>query len=400
MGDILTPRPPPPSLSLGSSTTGSWKLWCPGPTLRWKGHFSGKDLWQDGAQRGGSNRDSPPDREDPASAEGLWGRRLRPTRSTGPRACCRVPPVGRQERTLAPVSGQPVPAVPTEMPTWARLGTKPRARRRARPPLGQAGAGGAGCPPPAPWRRAGGGPGAWAGGSVLLRSLQHSLANAAAPGLQTPAPCRPPPPPPCPSSRPASFSCRPPPSARFHGNWAKLAQTASLPRTPGDARLLRGARSPPAGTRTLHLPGLRQPRPTAGRGDGVPKTLPPKTPSRLWKLRPFHMLPAGPENATKTISTCLIIYSHSITSQFQTFILRFFWVRPSVRCSSTISSQEIPYPFYRLETEAHSSKTTCLGIQGSWAPYWQPGLVILILVLLPQARAVPHTPQQTCTTRV
>lgn len=209
-------------------------------------------------------------------------------------------------------------------------------------------------------------------------------------------------PPPCPSSRPASFSCRPPPSARFHGNWAKLAQTASLPRTPGDARLLRGARTTPPPRRArarFTFPGSGSHAPRRGGATGSPR---PCLPKRLqdWKLRPFHMLPAGPENATKTISTCLIIYSHSITSQFQTFILRFFWVRPSVRCSSTISFQEIPYPFYRLETEAHSSKTTCLGIQGSWAPYWQPGLVILILVLLPQARAVPHTPQQTCTTHV
>lgn len=51
---------------------------------------------------------------------------------------------------------------------------------------------------------------------------------------------------------------------------------------------------------------------------------------------------------------------------------------------------EIPYPFTDWETEAHSSKTTCLGIQGSWAPYWQPGLVILILVLR-RPEAVPHT---------
>lgn len=263
MGDILTPPPPPPSLSLGSSTTGSWKLWCPGPTLRGKGHFSGKDLWQDGAQRGGSNRDSPPDREDPASAEGLCGRRLRPTRSTGPRACCRVPPVGRQERTLAPVSGQPVPAVPTEMPTWARLGTKPGARRRARPPLGQAGAGGAGCPPPAPWRRAGRGPGAWAGGSVLLRSLQHSLANAAAPGLQTPAPRRPPP--------PASLSLLPtrllllPPTSVCSFPW-QLGKAGSDCLPPADTR----GRPPPA--RRPHHP------PPGGHAHASPSRAPAATP--------------------------------------------------------------------------------------------------------------------------
>lgn len=41
-------------------------------------------------------------------------------------------------------------------PTWAPLGTKPGAGRSTLPPLGQARAGGAGCPPSPPWWPAGG----------------------------------------------------------------------------------------------------------------------------------------------------------------------------------------------------------------------------------------------------
>lgn len=75
-----------------------------------------------------------------------------------------------------------------------------------------------------------------------MGSLHRSLRKAAAaPELQKPAPRPPPRPPPLPPPRPASISSHPPPSARFYGNWAMLAQPASLPCTPGDARLLRGA---------------------------------------------------------------------------------------------------------------------------------------------------------------
>lgn len=95
------------------------------------------------------------------------------------------------------------------MPTWARLGTKPGAGRRSLPPLGQARAGGAGCPPPSPWWRAGRGPGARAGGSVLSGSLHRWLGKAAAPELQKPAPRPPPLPPPLPPPGP-------PPSPATH----------------------------------------------------------------------------------------------------------------------------------------------------------------------------------------
>lgn len=135
---------------------------------------------------------------------------------------------------------QPPPAVPVGMPTWAWLGTKPGAGRSTLPLLGQARAGGAGCPPPPPWWQVGRGPGARAGGSVLLGSLHRLLRKAAAPELRKPAPRPAAPPPPPTSSRPASFSSHPPP-ARFYGNWAMLVQTASRPCTPGDTLLLHGA---------------------------------------------------------------------------------------------------------------------------------------------------------------
>ena len=77
------------------------------------------------------------------------------------------------------------------------------------------------------------------------------------------------------------------------------AGSDSLP--PADTR----GRPPPAlrphpraGTRMLHLPGLRQPRPAPGQGEGTGSPRPCLPTSRLWKLRPFHMLPSGPENAT------------------------------------------------------------------------------------------------------
>ena len=79
---------------------------------------------------------------------------------------------------------------------------------------------------------------------------------------------------------------------------------------------------PRAGTRTLHLPGLRQPRPAPGRGEGTGSPRPCLPTSRLWKWRPFHMLPSGPENATACRSAehfYLLNHSFSITSQFQTF---------------------------------------------------------------------------------
>ena len=139
-------------------------------------------------------RGTAPGGEDPGSEEGLSGCWLLPTRSTGPGqsdpcACCQVLLVGRQGRPDAPLSTQPLPAVPIGVPTWARQGTQPGARRSAQPPLGQARAGGAGRPP-SPWWRAGRGPGARAGGSGLLSSLHRSLGKAAAPESQKPAPRR------------------------------------------------------------------------------------------------------------------------------------------------------------------------------------------------------------------
>ena len=404
MGDILTHPPPrPPSLSLGSSsTTGSWKLWRPGPTLRGKGHFSGKDLWQDGSAEGAVT-----------GTVLLMGRTQLLQRASGDAGCAPpgplAPGLGARSCRWEGRSGRR-PQSPDSLfqlspprclpgPVWAPSPGHGGARgpRWARPgPEG----------PAALLLLRGGGRGeGLAPGPGALSSWVPSTTRSRTRRLQgcrhrLPAARRPPPPPPRPSSRPASF-CRPPPSARFHGNWAMPAQTASLPRTPGDARLLRGARIPGRARARFIFPGSDSHAPrrggARGRGPQDPASqlqdsgscvLSTCSPQVLKMLRPV---------ALQNISICLIIHSQSLLN-FK--LLRFFWVRPSVRCSSTISFQEIPYPFYRLETEAHSSKTTCLDIQGSRAPYWQPGLAILILVLLPQARAVPHAPQQTCTAHV
>ena len=116
---------------------------------------------------------------------------------------------------------------PSGMPTWACLGTKPGAGRSSLPPLGQARAGGAGCPPPSPWWRAGRGPGARAGGSVLPGSLHRGLRKAAEPELQKPAPRPPSLPPPLPPPDP-------PPSPATHllllvSMATRHCRTASLP---------------------------------------------------------------------------------------------------------------------------------------------------------------------------
>ena len=86
------------------------------------------------------------------------------------------------------------------------------------------------------------GPGALAGGSVLLGPLHRARSGRQRQNCrsQLPAPhgclfSLPPP------DRHASFSSHPPLSAHFYGNQAMLAQTASLPRTPGDACPLPGA---------------------------------------------------------------------------------------------------------------------------------------------------------------
>lgn len=132
-----------------------------------------------------------------------------PPASMPPTGCCWEEGRGRLGGRGPPLSMQPLPAASVGMPTWARLGTKPGAGRRSLPPLGQARAGGAGCPPPSPWWRAGRGPGARAGGSVLSGSLHRWLGKAAAPELQKPAPRPPPLPPPLPPPGP-------PPSPATH----------------------------------------------------------------------------------------------------------------------------------------------------------------------------------------
>lgn len=136
---------------------------------------------------------------------------------------------------------QPLPAVPIGMPTWACLDIKPGAGRSAQPLLGQAGPEELGV-----LLLRGGGPG---GGLVprlgALSSWVPSPPPLAQEGSSTRTAEASSPPPTAasspPSSRPASCSSHPPPSARFYGNWAMLAQTASFPCTPGDACLLHGA---------------------------------------------------------------------------------------------------------------------------------------------------------------
>lgn len=184
-----------------------WKCQPPrSPRLQQGERFYSQDLWREGQEcRGGRQRWG----LSSCSEEGLPGCRLLPPRSTDPGPSSQYASYQVLGGRGTPLSLQPLPAVPIGMPTWACLGTKPGAGRCSPPPLGQARAGGAGCPPPSPWWWAGRGPGARVGGSVLSGSLHHRLRKAAAPELQKPAPRPPLLPPPLPPSDP-------PPSPATH----------------------------------------------------------------------------------------------------------------------------------------------------------------------------------------
>lgn len=210
----------------------------------------------------------------------------------GPSACYQELLVGRW--------GSPGPHSPCSLfqlspwvPTWAPVGTKPGAGRSALPPLGQARAEGLAV---LLLLRGGGQGGAWRLGWGLcpLGSPPRSLLRKAAPELQKPAPRPPRLPLLPPSSRPTRLLLQPPTSfSSFLWQPGNAPQTASLPRIPGDARPLQGARINTGGVHTSpsQMPVDTQAHVTAldwWGGEGIPG-------SRLFLLFPLKTPPPPPD---------------------------------------------------------------------------------------------------------